>query len=97
MISPHPRLTRSGAGLNLPQHVQGAGGPQGFEDQNRPYHNVAVTLTGLYLLKYAMGRKFGTRYDETLDEIMGLLLTTPSTILGVSCLKWPRSLTLWVN
>lgn len=45
-------------------------GRKAFEDQNRPYHNVAVTLTGLYLLKYAMGRKFGTRYDETLDEIM---------------------------
>ena len=51
-------------------------GRKAFEDQNRPYHNVA-DLTGLYLLKYAMGRKFGTRYDETLDEIMGLLLTTP--------------------
>lgn len=44
-------------------------GRKTFEDQNRPYHNMAVVLTGLWLLDYTLHRKFGDRYAETLKEL----------------------------
>jgi len=49
-------------------------GTVAYENQNRPWHNLAVVLTGLDLLKLTLERTFGDRYNETIEGLKESLI-----------------------
>lgn len=44
-------------------------GREAYEDMNRPWHNIAVVLTGLDLLDITLEKVFGDRYKATVEAM----------------------------